>query len=113
MSTLFSRTYKKFKKEARDIGEGANYLGMITSTIVGAGIGAVAGYFTEGPSKIGEYAVSGALIGFLVEMFFHPSAMIFLFKYTNSKIKGCEKPRSIYRTKTLSRLNELQLPFTQ
>jgi len=104
---LFSRTFKKVSKNIDEIGEGLGRLGMIASTAIGAGIGAVVGYLVASPSAVVSYAIGGALIGYLVEELCHPSALFIAYKYVCSEVKGCKEPRAIYRNNTLLKLENL------
>jgi hypothetical protein len=103
---VFSDTEGRIKRDSKVTNSVLDSIGMITSTIVGAGIGALVGYFGNAES-VGGCAVAGGMVGIATEYFFEPGKIALGLLYVKSEIDSCEEPRRIYRNKALSQLEEL------
>ena len=82
-------------------------LGLIGSSAIGTGIGALVGYFTDGINGAKSFAAWGAAMGALFEFMFHPTYTFLSYKYIRSEIKSFKEPVITYKNQALSKLESL------
>ncbi len=100
-------TANKIDKDIEEMEEKVGDLGIVISAGVGTGIGALAGYLVGGSDWTKYCAESGAIVGFLVEMFTNPSAACLTYIHMSRRIKNYKKLKESYRNDVLSELEKL------
>src|SRR3989338_3328208 len=106
---LKSKRNEKLDKNADGLGDALFWISNISSGVIGAGVGALIGYFTG--NDAGDFAASGTMIGFGVEFFLLPSGIFIVYKLLKTDYETAAKDykecKDIVRNKTLLKLQNL------
>ncbi|MBS3174260.1 glycine zipper family protein [Candidatus Woesearchaeota archaeon] len=94
-------------EQAKEYSWPMSILGLIGSSAIGTGIGALVGYFTDGINGAKSFAAWGAAMGALFEFMFHPTYTFLSYKYIRSEIKSFKEPVITYKNQALSKLESL------
>ena len=81
-------------EQAKEYSWPMSILGLIGSSAIGTGIGALVGYFTDGINGAKSFAAWGAAMGALFEFMFHPTYTFLSYKYIRSEIKSFKEPKA-------------------